>query len=213
MKKLLLLSSLIFTFSLTAAEKIKVACVGDSITEGVGASSPDLCYPSQLSVLLGAGYDVQNFGVSSTTMLDEGDTPYKKKDAYKKALTFVPDVVVIKLGTNDSKPQNMKKIEGFAASTISLVDAFTTTNPKVKVFLCYPVPVVGKGNFGINNEAVKDTIIPMIQKVADEKKLPVIDLYKALSGHDELIPDRVHPNDEGAKLIAKAVAAAIAPKK
>jgi acyl-CoA thioesterase-1 len=213
MKKFLLLSLLMLSFSLSAAEKIKVACVGDSITAGAGVKDPANRYPTQLGVLLGDDYVVQNFGVSGTTMLDDGDSPYKKKDAYNKALAFVPDIVVIKLGTNDSKPQNMKKIEGFTASTISIVNSFTAANPKVKIYLCYPVPVVGKGNFGINNEAVKDTIIPMIQKVADEKKLAVIDLYKALSGHDELIPDRVHPNDEGATLIAKAVAAAITPKK
>ena len=213
MKKLLLLSSLLLTFSLTAAEEIKVACVGDSITAGAGVKNPANRYPAKLGVLLGDGFDVQNFGVSGTTLLDDGDIPYKKKDAYKKALAFVPDIVVIKLGTNDSKPQNMKKIEGFTESTISLVDSFKTANPKVKIFLCYPVPVVGQGNFGINNEAVKDTIIPMIQKVVDKKKLGMIDLYKALSGHDDLIPDRVHPNDEGAGLIAKAVFEAIAPKK
>ena len=213
MKKLLLLASLTLTFSISAAEKIKVACVGDSITAGSGVKDPAKRYPTQLGGLLGAGYDVQNFGVGGTTMLDEGDSPYKKKPAYNKALAFVPDIVVIKLGTNDSKPQNMQKIEGFGTSTTSLVDSFIAVNPQVKIFLCYPVPVIGKGNFGINEESVKDKIIPMIQKVADEKKLPVIDLHKALSNHEGLFPDRVHPNDEGATLIAQAVCAAIAPKK
>ena len=56
-------------------EPVRVACVGDSITEGAGVRDPNKRYPAQLGVLLGANYDVKNFGVSGTTMLDNGDSP------------------------------------------------------------------------------------------------------------------------------------------
>ncbi len=189
--------------------KIKVACVGDSITAGVGTKKPKNSYPDQLGALLGAGYEVKNFGNSGSTMLDEGDKPYKKQKSYIDALNSAADIYVIKLGTNDSKPQNWSKKDGFAASTKSLVEAFQKSNPKAKVFLCTPVPVIGAGNFGINNEKVLGEIIPLIKQVAEELKLPVIDLYTALDGHPEVFPDRVHPNDEGAALMAKAVAEAL----
>lgn len=192
-----------------SADKIKVACVGDSITEGAGVKDPKNRYPAQLSELLGESYDVKNFGNSGSTMLDNGDKPYKKQKSYTDSVAFIPDIVVIKLGTNDSKPQNWAKKDGFAASTKSLVEAFLKANPKAKVFLCYPVPVIAQGNFGIRDEIVKNEIIPLIKQTAEEMKLSIIDLYAALDGKPELFPDRVHPNDDGAKLIAKTVCEAL----
>lgn len=214
MKRRLFLPLLLLSLAVPAfaAEKIKVACVGDSITAGAGVKDAKNRYPAQLGVLLGPDYEVKNYGNSGSTMLDDGDKPYKKQKSYTDAVAFAADIVVIKLGTNDSKPQNWKKKEGFAGSTKSLVEAFQKANPKAKIYLCYPVPVIAQGNYGINNEMVKGEIIPLIKKVADEMKLPIIDLYAALDGKPELLPDRVHPNDEGAGLIAKAVYAAIAKK-
>lgn len=211
MKRRLFLALAVLALNSVAfsAEKIKVACVGDSITAGSGVKDPKNRYPAQLGELLGADYDVKNFGNSGSTMLDDGDKPYKKQKSYTDAVAFAADIVVIKLGTNDSKPQNWAKKDGFAASTKSLVEALQTANPKVKVYLCYPVPVIAQGNFGIRDEIVKNEIIPLIKKSADELKLPVIDLYAALDKKPELFPDRVHPNDDGAKLIAKAVFEAV----
>ncbi len=195
-----------------AAEKIKVACVGDSITAGAGVKDAKNRYPAQLQGLLGDGYEVKNYGNSGSTMLDDGDKPYKKQKSFTDAVAFAADIVVIKLGTNDSKPQNWSKKEGFVASTKSLVEAFQKANPKAKIYLCFPVPVIAQGNFGINNEKVKGEIIPLIRQTAEELKLPIIDLYAALDGKPELFPDRVHPNDVGATLIAKAVFEAISKK-
>ncbi len=213
MKRRLVLACLLVVspcFSALAdGAKIKVACVGDSITAGVGTKKKHNSYPDQLGALLGEGYEVKNFGNSGSTMLDAGDKPYKKQKSFTDAVNYAADIYVIKLGTNDSKPQNWSKKEGFAASTKSLVEAFQKSNPKAKVFLCTPVPVIGKGNFGINNEMVQGEIIPLIKQVAQELKLPVIDLYTALDGHPEVFPDRVHPNDDGAELMAKAVHAAL----
>jgi acyl-CoA thioesterase-1 len=71
-----------------------------------------------------------------------------------------------------------------------------------------PVPVY-KTLSGINEESVSGEIIPAIKKVAAEKKLPLIDLHKALSDQPLLFPDGVHPNAAGAKLIAATVHASI----
>ncbi len=195
------------------AQLIKVACVGDSITFGAGVTVEANRYPTRLGVLLGKGYEVRNFGASGTTMLDDGDFPYKKSDQFLKAIAFIPDVVVIKLGTNDSKPQNISKIVGFYASSMSLVERFQSLNPNITILLAYPAPVIGEGNFDINNEGVKGKIIPLIGQVATEKKIRIIDLYRALFGQEALFPDRVHPNDEGAEVIARAVFEAITKNK
>ena len=190
--------------------KIKVACVGDSITAGSGVKDPQKRYPTQLGGLLGDKYEVKNFGVGGATMIDDGNKPYKQQKAYQDALAFVPDIVVIKLGTNDSKAMNWDtKKANFTPSAKSLIESFQKANPKAKIYLCLPVPVIGAGNFGIRNEIVQPEIIPLIKQLATEMKLPIIDLYAALDGKPELFPDRVHPNDDGATLIAKTVYEAI----
>src|SRR5882757_6805569 len=59
------------------AAAINVACVGDSITYGSGASDPATkSYPAVLAGLLGGGYAVGNFGHGGTTLLKSGDFPY-----------------------------------------------------------------------------------------------------------------------------------------
>jgi lysophospholipase L1-like esterase len=88
-------------------DAIRVACIGNSITDGFGIDMAGAYgYPAELQKLLGKDYWVKNFGVSSRTLLNKGDYPYMNEQAWRDALAFKPDVVIIKLGTNDSKPEN-----------------------------------------------------------------------------------------------------------
>src|SRR5215212_6867855 len=83
---------------------VKVACVGDSITEGTGLASPATeSYPARLQKLLGTNYNVRNFGVSGRTLLKQGDFPYWKEAAFTNSRNFGPNIVIIQLGTNDGK--------------------------------------------------------------------------------------------------------------
>ncbi|MCS5626686.1 MAG: hypothetical protein NZ935_03815, partial [Planctomycetes bacterium] len=77
-----------------------------------------------------------------------------------------------------------------------------------KIWLCKPVPVY-KDRWGITEKVVKGEVIPLLEGVAKKKKLPIIDLYKALSGAREHFPDGVHPNVKGAEILARAVYKAI----
>ena len=61
-------------------------------------------YPGVLSQLLGEGYDVRNFGISARVLLNKGDHPYMHEQKFRDLLAFQPDIVTIKLGTNDSNP-------------------------------------------------------------------------------------------------------------
>ena len=63
MKKILLLSVCLFVcWALFAQQRIKVACVGNSITYGTGlADRATQSYPVQLQKLLGEHYEVENF--------------------------------------------------------------------------------------------------------------------------------------------------------
>lgn len=191
-------------------EPIRVACVGDSITQGVGAGGGN-SYPSQLGRMLGEKWKVGNFGVSGTTMLKKGDNPYFKQGAYANAQGFKPNVVIIMLGTNDTKPQNWKHKDDYAADYREMAGTFLGLETKPLVYVCRPCPVIGAGNWGINEPNVQ-ALIPVIDKLATEMKLSVIDMHAALAGHPEFIPDRVHPNAGGASAMAKAAYRALTGK-
>ena len=190
-------------------ETIRVACIGDSITFGHGVHDRRTnCYPAVLGRLLGEKFHVRNFGVSAATLLKKGDKPYWKLRAFKLATDFAPHALVIKLGTNDSKPQNWRHKAEFAADLRAMIDHFAKLPSHPRIWLCLPVPVY-RTRWGINEETVKGKIIPIIKQVAAEASLPTIDLHAALSGHPELFPDNIHPNAAGAALMAQAVHAAL----
>ena len=211
-----ILNSFVLCFALQAAAAdelaapIRVACVGDSITAGVGAARGQ-SYPAQLGKLLGEKWEVRNFGVSGSTLLNHGDKPYQKQKAFQNALDYNPNVVVIMLGTNDSKPQNWKFKEEFAADYKDLLGQFAKLTSKPRIFICHPVPVPGKGNYGINEEGVKEQA-PVIDEIAKELGVSVIDMHSALMDHPETLPDRVHPNTAGAGLMAEAAFQALTSK-
>jgi lysophospholipase L1-like esterase len=61
------------------------------------------------------------------------------------------------------------------------------------------------GNWGISDTTMREEIAPIVRDVARETGATVIDLYGALRSKPQLFPDKVHPNDEGAQLIAAEV--------
>lgn len=183
---------------------IRVACVGDSITHGGGVSSKT-SYPAQLGTSLGQHWKVENFGVSGATLMKSGDLPYRNQDRYAAALAFKPDVVVIKLGTNDSKEWNWKYKADYVRDYIELITDFQKLESKPVVLIAYPVPAYS-GAWGISGGVIEKEIRPLIDAVAKQANVKVIDLFSALSGKQEAFPDGIHPNAEGARLIAEAVA-------
>lgn len=189
------------------AAPIRVACVGDSITAGSHAG-PGGAYPTQLQKLLGDHWLVGNFGVSGRTVLRQGDFPYWNDPALTNAESFRPDVVIILLGTNDTKPRNWLHGDEFGKDYSDLVNIFRGLPSKPVVFVCRPTPVAEPGNYGIN-EAVVQEEIPIIDRIAAEAKLDVIDMHAALEGKPQLLADRVHPNAEGAREMAETACRAL----
>jgi len=196
-------------FSETAAVESavrKVACVGDSITYGAGIEErAENSYPVQLGRILGDRWEVRNFGVNAATLLKKGDKPYWSLPDYSAALAFNPDVVIIKLGTNDSKPQNWKYKDEYVSDYVELIRSFQELESSPNVWICYPVPAY-PGRWGITDTVMKDEVIPLIDEVSRQTRAEIINLYAALSDKAELFPDSVHPNAAGAKIMAEVIA-------
>ena len=210
---------------------IKVACIGNSITDGHGIDlAPANGYPAQLQRMLGQDYWVKNFGVSARTMLNKGDYPYMNEMAWRDALAFKPDIVIIKLGTNDSKPENWKYGSEFKQDLQQMI---TTLRPDLaqpvkkkgkkkgaaeqsagpKIYLCTPIPAF-KSTWNISDEVIVNNIIPIQQEVAQQYGLQVIDLHTLFANDgDKMLDDGIHPDGKGARRMAEIIAAALKEQK
>lgn len=203
----LILSTVIMAQQPTTPKRIKVACVGNSITEGVGSGDRELySYPAQLQQLLGNAYRVRNYGKSGHTLMNSGDRPWIKTDRWRDTKMWKPAYVIIKLGTNDSKPMNASHIQrDFRRDLCALIDSCQALPSVKQIFICTPAPCVHTNQYNINGEVIAHKIVPIVKEVAEQRKLPLIDLHEALSGHPDLFPDHVHPNRQGAAMIAETV--------
>lgn len=198
------------------ADAKRVACIGNSITDGFGIDMADVQgYPARLQGKLGPGYCVRNFGVSGRTMLNHGDRPYMKEKAWAEAKTFLPHIAVIKLGTNDSKAVNWDSYgKDFSADLQQMIDELNALPSHPRILLCYPIKADSQRKAGdpkqIRDSIIVADIIPAIKKVAKKNKLQVIDLQPTVElGTDQMQRDGIHPTAKGAAKIADAVAEAI----
>lgn len=197
----------------------RVACVGNSITDGYGIDMASTNgYPAQLQQLLGGDFCVKNFGVSARTLMDSGDRPYTKERAWADAKAFCPDIVVVKLGTNDSKPRNWQGHEkDYARDLQRMVDTLKALPSKPRIILCEPIKAdtgapTGDAN-QISDSVITAAIIPAIRKVAKKNKLQALPLHGIAFAADEMQRDGIHPTAKGGKKIAAAVAEAIKGEK
>lgn len=220
MKKLLFL--LCTTLAVTAswgarkpAQKpapVRVACVGNSITYGMLVEDREKnCYPAVLGRMLGDGYEVRNFGHSGATLLSKGHNPYTKTREYAEAVAFRPQIVVIHLGVNDTDPRNWPNYrDEFIPDYAALIESFRKANPEVKVYICRMTPIPHRHRrFKAGTRDWYNQIQQAIELVAKTQDATLIDLEAVLKDRPELLPDAVHPNAEGAKLLAERIYSAI----
>ena len=197
---------------------IRVACVGDSITQGP-RSPKGITYPDQLQQILGTGYQVQNFGLGGTTLLRNGNKPYWKFDKLPKAQAFKPNVVIIMLGTNDSKPQNWAHESEFLPDYRDLVKVFQALETKPRILLCHVPTVIEPNKYKIS-ETNSLAIDQQVDALAKETGLEVVPMDRAygtdlsvLKVNNDVVPpilnDCVHPNKQGAFELAQTAAQAI----
>ena len=211
-------------------DAVRVACIGNSITDGHGIELASAYgYPALLQKKLGSGYWVKNFGVSARTLLNKGDHPYMNELAWRDALAFDPDIVVIKLGTNDSKPQNWQHASEFRSDLEQMLFALRpdlaqpvkkkkgkkkaapAPPARPQIILCTPIPAF-KSTWDISDEVITSQIIPILKDAAAKYDLQLLDLHTLYAGDgDKMLSDGIHPDGRGVQRLADIVAGALVP--
>lgn len=200
------------TISASAASKkqktVRVACIGNSITYGTGiADRTNDSYPSQLQRLLGSNYQVGNFGKPGATLLYHGHRPYVKQEEFKEAIAFKGDIAVMHLGINDTDPRNWPNYrDEFVKDYLSIMDSLRAANPKVRIILARMTPIADRHpRFVSGTKQWHGEIQTAIETVAHVSGAELIDFYEPLYPYPYLLPDAIHPNPEGAGILAKTV--------
>ena len=214
MKKQLLFISALVLGSLGWGQQktIKVACVGNSITYGYGIENREQnSYPSVLQRLLGKGYKVGNFGHSGATLLSKGHRPYIQQEEYQKALAFAGDIVVIHLGINDTDPRNWPNHRNdFVKDYLTLISSFKKANPKARIVIARMSPLSHRHpRFESGTRNWHAEIQQAIALVAQQTNAQLIDFHEPLYHFPQMLPDAVHPNAQGAAILAQVVFGAI----
>lgn len=200
------------TISASAASKkqktVRVACIGNSITYGTGiADRTNDSYPSQLQRLLGSNYQVGNFGKPGATLLYHGHRPYVKQEEFKEAIAFKGDIAVMHLGINDTDPRNWPNYrDEFVKDYLSIMDSLRAANPKVRIILARMTPIADRHpRFVSGTKQWHGEIQTAIETVARVSGAELIDFYEPLYPYPYLLSDAIHPNPEGAGILAKTV--------
>ncbi|MCM4152673.1 sialate O-acetylesterase [Arenibacter sp. N53] len=198
---------LLFLFSqLMVAQKIKVACVGNSVTYGTTIKDRSLnSYPAQLQKLLGTSYEIGNFGHPGATLLKNGHKPYWLTPEYAKSMIFLPDLVLIHLGLNDQGNNNWPKHKDkFVSDYLEMIQAYRSLPSKPKVVICKMSPSFSGHHWfeeGMRENYMK--VQAKIMEIGTKAQVAIIDLSEPLYRFPELYSDNLHPTGKGATILAQ----------
>lgn len=210
-------------------EGLKVNFLGDSITEGVGTSSPEHIYLNLLKEQFHFAA-ARNYGISGARFAEQAPGTYENGDAdtnyCKRALLMDDDadLVVVFGGTNDfghgTAPFGTfadRTRATFCGACHELFSSLIRKYPDAVIVVLTPTHRSNEeepfGDCRTNQPAVLREYVEMIRKTAEYYSLPVLDLY-AMSGIQPRIaengtrymPDGLHPSDAGNALIAQRLA-------
>ena len=199
-----ILIGLALSYSSFAQNIVKVACIGNGVTFGIGVENREKNnFPQQLQYLLGENYKVTNFGVVNAPLLNTGNAGYVKTEAFKKSQAILPDIVFLELGLDEIKSMDTVLVSNITNTIESFVDSYLKLSSHPRVVILLPLPIFLNDSSLLNNSVIKNKIIPKIQKIAYEKNLEVLDLFSMFIDKEDLFLDKVHPSSLGGTLISK----------
>jgi lysophospholipase L1-like esterase len=204
-------------------DRIKVACVGDSITYGYGASSPAHSYPSNLQLLLGDNFIVRDYGqdgVTAQKLAATKEGSYWHTKFFRWSHEFLPQIVIIMLGTNDSKEPNWHR-DLYTTDLADLIISYQELPSSPDIYLMIPpraLPTEFVSDMQIQPDVISGDIPVIMKKISSKLKTHLINLSSIFITHPkdpEYIykkgepgfwsGDGVHPNDGGYDQLAKVV--------
>ena len=205
---------------------MKIACLGDSITEAANLTDEEgyeqMTYPYQLSQLLGAR-EVVNLGIGGSSIGRYWDQAFV--DRYQE-IPQDTDLIIIMGGTNDgfcASEEELGSLEEreartFAGDLDELLRGLKENYPDAEIVLVSPLSNVLHDMLRKEREHLlpQSAFVAIMKELAAEYDVHFIDLYHSnlLDTHDAAIihnfmPDGVHGNAAGYKILAEHMAAEI----
>jgi lysophospholipase L1-like esterase len=129
---------------------------------------------------------------------------------YKESLEWNPDIVLLMLGTNDTKTRNWDPAI-FRRDYRIIIDSYRNLPSRPRVILMAPIrifPVLGRPLLGVYPETMEEGVRPAIREIAEETGLELVDL-KDLFTDSRYCRDGVHPQRTGARMLAGAIYSSI----
>jgi lysophospholipase L1-like esterase len=205
----------------------KIAFLGDSITEGYGASCMEKTYWGLIGQQTGAL--VYGYGIGGTRIAAQ-QIPTPPPDAHKdqyfasRVESLIPDadVVVVFGGTNDFGDGDAalghmedRTEDTFYGAYHLLIRKLLNRYPDGKLVVMTPLHRMSEDETDYNERGVRrvgslQRYADAIIEVAGFYGVPVVDLFRT-SGiqprvdilREKYMPDGLHPNDEGHALLAQ----------
>jgi sialate O-acetylesterase len=190
----------------TTNRPVRVACIGDSITFGLGIANTNQTYPAQLQTLLGGAFDARNFGKSGCTVTRDSVSGWARgyilQSEHTNALAFAPDVVICNLGINDVSGFAQPNLANFVRDYREIIAAYRALPTAPRFILWQPLAPLFPGQTYYGQPVVTN-VNNLIRQVADVSGADAMDMAAPLAGHPEWFPDHIHPNADGARRIAE----------
>ncbi len=194
------------------AYQVRWAMIGNSITQGVGLTNPATeRYSALLDQMLSTTYSdtntIFNAGVSGRTMMKNASSPIWNEAVFASAIKLVPDICLIFLGTNDSKPLLWASIgDQFPVDCQAMIDTFRYRNPNTKFIICLPPPIFPGHPYSVsdphNDSILVNFTIPILDSIGKANGAIIVDFHTPLVDSIQLFPDKLHPNAQGHKIMA-----------
>lgn len=221
-----ILENAYFTF-----DKKQIVFIGDSITEGVGgvidSSGNKVSYVNYVDEALDFE-TVLNHGKAGRTVADYGDPELSINTSIDNLINIDADIVVIVIGVNDYLYYSQQKrfgaldngsTAGYCGALQSFVEAIERNYPDKEYFFVTTYQLLstdGSTYTDYNGAPTFDDYLEVQRTLAERYGYHVIDIYRSgfMSTQDavttaNLMPDGIHPNDAGYRMLGEHIATEI----